>query len=752
MDLSMLNPEQRKAAETLDGPVLILAGAGSGKTRTLTYRVANLIDHGVKPWHILALTFTNKAANEMKKRILELVGEDAQDAWISTFHSSCARILRRDIEKIGYERSFAIFDDDDQNSLFKELYKRENIDEKYLPVKEVKAKISDAKDKLWKPDDWFAHSDKSYRDQKIHDLYVAYEDRKQQLNALDFDDLLVKTLELLADHPPVLQAYQERFQYILVDEYQDTNRAQYELIRLLTVNHHNLCVVGDDDQSIYSWRGADIRNILNFEKDFPETVVIRLEQNYRSTQNILDAANQVIAHNAQRKDKKLWTESEAGEKIQLFCAEDDRGEAAWVTNRIRDLVRQGQDYGEIAVLYRTNNQSRVLEELLTNSSIPYSVFGGMKFYDRKEVRDLIAYMRILVNPSDDLSLKRIINVPRRSIGDSTVQVLEDHAHAEGMPLYSAIMAPPESLASRPRKCVNEFAELLNQLQICKETMKLSEFVVQLVELTGLRKQYEGQDNEDAKSRVDNIDEIINAVAAFEKSNPEGKLEDYLESVALVSDLDKADTFTGRVTLMTIHSAKGLEFNNVFIVGLEENLFPFHRNADTEEKVEEERRLFYVALTRARQRLFLSRSSTRMIYTQQTRNEPSRFLSEIPARLLADDLANKRARAFGSDPAPVRQSGVRQPRPMKSPSDPLGLGSLNIPGVRKGFVGSAARGLEPKNAEHFEVGDRVMHKKFGEGIVEEMIGSGADARIRIEFSAFGVKEFNLAIVPLIKLED
>ena len=390
MDLSMLNPEQRQAAETLEGPVLILAGAGSGKTRALTYRVANLMDHGVPAWSILALTFTNKAAREMKERITQLVGEKAESAWISTFHSTCARILRRDIEKLGYTRSFTIYDDDDQGTVIKEILKRLNIDEKFLPPREVKAKISDAKNKLMGPDEWFAKTERDFRNQTLHDVFVAYEQRLKSANALDFDDLLLKTLELLADHPPVLESYRDRFHYVMVDEYQDTNYAQYMLVKLLTDRSRNLCVVGDDDQSIYGWRGADIRNILDFEKDYPDAKVIKLEQNYRSTANILDAANQVIAHNAGRKEKALWTEAGAGETIKLYCAGDEREEAAWVADRIRKMNRHGEEYGRMAVLYRTNAQSRVLEEMLMRAGIPYKVFGGLRFYDRKEVRDVIA--------------------------------------------------------------------------------------------------------------------------------------------------------------------------------------------------------------------------------------------------------------------------------------------------------------------------------------------------------------------------
>ncbi len=755
MDLSMLNPEQRKAAETLEGPVLILAGAGSGKTRALTCRVANLIDHGVPAWSILALTFTNKAAREMRERTEQLVGEQAGDAWISTFHSTCARILRRDIEKLGYSRSFVIYDDDDQATVLKELLKRLNIDDKVLPVRELKAKFSDAKNRLLGPDEWFQQSDRDRRCQMIHDVFVAYQERLKTLNALDFDDLLVKTLELLCDHPPVLDSYRKRFRYVLVDEYQDTNLAQYQLVKLLTAESRNLCVVGDDDQSIYGWRGADIRNILDFEKDYPDATVIKLEQNYRSTANILDAANQVIAHNAGRKEKKLWTEAPEGEKIKLFCAGDEREEAAWVADRIRQLNRQGAALGDMAVLYRTNAQSRVLEEMLMRAGVAYRVFGGQKFYERREIRDIIAYLRVIVNPADDLSLRRIINVPKRSIGDSTVQELQQHAHEQGMPLFAALSDVPETLSSRPRKCVADFFCMMTLLAAQKETMTLTELIHAVMEATGLRAQYEKEDTEEARSRLENIDEFVGAVEEFDRATEHATLEDYLENVALVTELDNEGSERGYVTLMTLHSAKGLEYPDVFITGLEEGIFPSARSLQDESRLEEERRLCYVGITRAQKRLFLSRASQRTIYNQVNHNPPSRFLTEIPERLMQDDWAEKKERASRNAPPPMQRptragygSRAGLPAQMPMPGSPL-----NIAGVRRGFVPSPAREVESSAmASLFKPGDRVMHRKFGEGSVVGLHGTGSDARIQIEFTAYGVKEFSLSIAPIVKLED
>ena len=762
MDLSMLNPQQRLAAETLEGPVLILAGAGSGKTRALTCRVANLMDHGVPAWSILALTFTNKAAKEMKERIVQLVGDQAEDAWISTFHSTCAKILRRDIEKLGYSRSFVIYDDDDQGAVIKEILKRFNIDEKFLPPREIKVKISDAKNKLMSPDEWFAKSERDYRSQMIHEVFVEYESRLKALNALDFDDLLVKTLTLLAEHPPVLDYYRNKFRYVLVDEYQDTNYAQYMLVKLLTDQSRNLCVVGDDDQSIYGWRGADIRNILDFEKDYPDAKVIKLEQNYRSTANILDAANQVIAHNAGRKEKALWTEAGEGESIKLFCAGDEREEAAWVADRIRQLNKHGEPYGHMAILYRTNAQSRVIEEMLMRSGIPYKVFGGLKFYDRKEVRDIIAYLRVIVNPADDVSLRRIINVPKRSIGESTVQELMNHARDNDMPLYSALTDMPESLSSRPRKCVGDFFMLMTMLVAMKEALPLADFVKMLIEKTGLMEQYQKEDTDESRARVENIQEFMGAVEEFARAEENATLEDYLENVALVTDMDRAEDDRGYVTLMTLHSAKGLEFPTVFMTGLEEGIFPSSRSVMDENRVEEERRLCYVGITRAQKRLFISRANQRMLYNQVNHNPPSRFLDEIPERLLEDEWVTRRENVFRNAPQPqvnrgyVSNYGLRSTPAVADLGKPkltLGGNALGIPGVQKGFAPSKARQFSGSAMQNlFQPGDKVMHRKFGEGRVAALIGNGADARIQIEFTAYGVKEFALSIAPIVKLED
>ncbi len=766
MNLDMLNAQQRLAAETLNGPVLILAGAGSGKTRALTYRVANLIDGGVEPWRILAITFTNKAAKEMKERIAALVGERTDEVWVSTFHAMCAKILRRDIEKLGYKRSFTIYDDDDQTSVLRETVKQLDLDDKLLPVRELRWKIGDAKNRLLSPDEWFAQSPKDFHSQQIHDVYVSYEQHLKNANALDFDDLLLRTLELFADHPPVLESYRQRFSHVLVDEYQDTNFAQYSLVKLLTQKSRNLCVVGDDDQSIYGWRGADIRNILDFEKDFPDATVIKLEQNYRSTSNILDAANQVIAHNAERKEKSLWTDAPAGELIKLFCAGDEREEAAWICDRMQQLKLAGETYGSIAVLYRTNAQSRVLEEMFLRAGIPYRIYGGLRFYDRREVKDIIAYLRCIVNPSDDVSLRRIINQPKRAIGESTIQELVRYAAEKEIPLYSALVDVPESLSARPRKCVREFGELMNELALQYEDMKLTEFVTLLIEKTGLRAQYERDLSDETKNRLENMDEFLGAVAEFEAAAEEPTLESYLENVALITDLDAAVSSSEYVTLMTVHSAKGLEFPTVFIAGLEEGIFPSARSAQEDGRLEEERRLCYVAITRAMKHLYMSYASQRLIYNQLNYNAASRFIDEIPRRLLDDEWISKRQRSFpGISEKRARPSSKRAARtegdgPMtfgvpKIVTSGTGLGSrsaaLGVPGVQKGFTPSVAATV-PSGAlaSLFAVGDRVMHRKFGEGDVVEIRGNGADARIVISFAAYGQKEFALNIAPIVKV--
>ncbi len=731
--LERLNEPQREAVLDTQGPLLVLAGAGSGKTRVLTCRVAHLIEQGVPPWKILAITFTNKAAREMAERVSALAGEAGQDVWVSTFHSCCARILRKDIEKLGYRREFAIYDEDDRMTVIKSVLREMNLSDKEYPPKALRAVISDAKNRLLTPKEWLHEQGGNARNKNLCLAYEKYEHTLRGNNALDFDDLLIKTLVLFAEHPPVLEYYQNRFDYVLVDEYQDTNAAQYQLVRLLAGEKKNLCVVGDDDQSIYGWRGADIRNILDFEKDFPECRVIKLEQNYRSTQNILDAANQVIAHNAGRKEKALWTEGDPGEKIALYHATDERDEAAFVARMSQKLIGKGTRPGEIAVLYRTNAQSRVLEEAFVRLGVPNRIYGGQRFYDRKEVKDLIAYMRVLVNPDDDVSVRRIINEPKRGIGDSTVEKLTDYARANDTSLMAAVLESPNvGLAARTQKLVSDFAELMLSLTEAMYSMSLSAFAAELIEKTGYVHVLEQSKNEEDATRIENIREFQGAVAEYENLNPEGTLSDFLENVALVSDIDNLNQTTGAVTLMTLHSAKGLEFDVVFLVGMEETVFPLYRAMFDETALEEERRLAYVGITRAKKELYICHAKTRTLYNSRSANQLSRFVSEIPPRLIREGSARMQ---------------MRVPNPQAQSAKP----AMGIPGLFKG-VGSVIS--KPKTAgggmSLFSVGDRVIHAVFGKGTVQEV--DAATAKVVVQFDTGSSKRFSANIAPLKRIKE
>lgn len=756
IDLKTLNPQQREAVLTTEGPLLVLAGAGSGKTRVLTYRVAHLIEKGVPAWKILAITFTNKAAREMSERIEALSGEDGSEVWVSTFHACCARILRRDIEKLGYKRQFAIYDEDDRMQVVKSALKELNLNDKDFPPKLIKAAISDAKNRMLSPEEWLKDAGGDYRNQQIAKAYALYEKALKSNNALDFDDLLLKTLELLVQVEPVREYYQRRFDYILVDEYQDTNAAQYELIRVLTGEKRNLCVVGDDDQSIYGWRGADVRNILDFEKDFPDAKVIKLEQNYRSTGNILDAANQVIAHNLDRKDKALWTDSGEGDKIGLYHALDEREEAAFVARKANDLIKRGAKPSDIAVLYRTNAQSRVLEEAFVRAGIPYSVYGGQKFYERKEVKDLIAYMRALVNPDDDVSCRRIINSPKRGLGDASVDALANYASENGMPLLSAALDVENApLNARPKKLIGEFAEMMIDLTELLYEKKPGEFFGALLDKTGYVRSLEADKTEESNARIENIKELEGAIAEFERLNPEGGISDFLENVALVADIDSMNEHGGSVTMMTLHSAKGLEFNIVFLPGMEESIFPVTGALLDETRMEEERRLAYVGITRAKKQLILSHARTRTLFNSRSANEMSRFVSEIPPRLINE--GTQRGTQYGV-PAPNARRGYGESNYSRGYSGANGYYSgrgtgakgnaLGIPGVQKGFVGSQAR--QVKNVSLFHAGDQVFHKSLGRGRVAEVTGAGEGQKITVEFESGVKKTLAAAVAPIIKV--
>ena len=744
IDLKGLNPPQREAVLHGDGPLLVLAGAGSGKTRVLTHRIARLIDEGVPPWSILAITFTNKAAREMRERVERLAGDMGRDAWILTFHACCARILRRDIDKLGYKPSFTIYDADDQMNVIKQLCKSMNLDEKRFPPREIRAAISDAKNRVLSPAEWAKEAGEDFRARTISEVYAAYERQLAANNALDFDDLILKTLTLFSEHPPVLAAYQHKFSHILVDEYQDTNMAQYMLVRLIAGESRNLCVVGDDDQSIYGWRGADLRNILEFERDFPDCRVIKLEQNYRSTSNILDAANQVIAHNAGRKEKALWTDAGEGEKIRVYRALDERDEAAWVVRAIEERMKRGARAGDFAVFYRTNAQSRVLEEAMVRRGVPYRVYGGMKFYDRKEVKDVLAYMRAVANPDDDQSVRRIINEPRRGIGDATIETLAQFAQREGMSLLSAVISADDSvLPARALGAVRKFGALMLDLTQAGISLSAGEFLQEVLDKTGYIAAIRASKDPDAQTREENVMELAGAVAEYESQSPEGGLLGFLENVALVTDLDSMGERPEAVTLMTIHASKGLEFPHVIVTGMEETVFPLGRATFEDSLMEEERRLCYVAFTRAMQSLALTFAVSRMLYNQRRNNPPSRFLSEIPERLIEDDRARRE---------PVR---VPPPRAGYAPVSPAARGNAgarraplapgDIPGVTKGFGGVVRAGAGAQAL--FSPGDRVTHKVFGAGTVLESNGD----KIRIAFDTRGERTFPASIAPIRKIE-
>ena len=763
MDLSALNPMQKQAAETLTGPVLILAGAGSGKTRTLTYRIANLISHGVKPWHILALTFTNKAAREMRERVERLVGEDAQDMWLGTFHSVCVRILRRDIEKLGYKRSFTIYDDDDQLRVIKDGLKTLRLDESRSQPKEMRTKISGAKNKMLTPDEWFRESLKDYQCQQFHDLYSYYEERLRAANALDFDDLLLRALQLFVDHPPVLDYYRQRFQYVLVDEYQDTNAAQYNFVRLLTEESRNLCVVGDDDQSIYGWRGADIRNILDFEKDYPDARVIKLEQNYRSTANILDAANQVIAHNVGRKEKALWTDAGEGEKIHLYSAGDEREEAAWICERIKRLRQAQTPYAQMAVLYRNHSLSRVIEEMLTRSGIPYKVFGGTRFYDRKEVRDVLAYFRLIVNPNDEEAFKRIVNYPSRGIGDVTLGKVVRAAAEQNCGVWDVLERPKElglDVSAGTLGKLEKFRAMMADFMQVRDQADAYVLGNRVIRESGLHGEAYRNNLPENKEMQDNLSELLNGMHAFVELQREVGdsehvfLADYLSEVALLSDTDDRET-EGKdmVTLMTVHAAKGLEFDAIFVAGMEENLFPNAMSMNSQRELEEERRLFYVAITRARKYCFLSCAKMRFRYGSMDFCEPSRFLKEIDKRFIrmemksepkgsdrgfggtssrfAETTANKRSGLSAVGPAmPV---APRRLRPMPSNND-----------VKT--EGESHQSLHTPNGV-IRVGQHVVHDRFGEGSVLALEGTNEMVKARIRFVNMGEKTLLLKFAKL-----
>lgn len=740
-----LNDMQKKAVLQTEGAVLVLAGAGSGKTGALTVRIAHLIEKGVKPWNILAITFTNKAAKEMSERVNKLIGDKAKDIWVSTFHSTCVRILRRDIDKIGYSRDFSIYDTDDQEKMMKEVFKRLNfsITDKTFTVKGALAEISKQKEELISWEDYEAKTDKDIRKVKFAKAYRIYQTLLKENNALDFDDLIYKTVQLFKTDTDVLDYYQEKFKYIMVDEYQDTNTSQYELVRLLSAKYKNICVVGDDDQSIYGWRGANIRNILDFEKDFEDTVVIKLEQNYRSTKTILDAANSVIKNNTTRKDKTLWTENDKGSIIHIKRADNEYDEARFVGDKINELILKGdRKYKDFAVLYRTNAQSRAIEDYFVKKSIPYRLLGGIRFYERKEIKDVLSYLKVLSNPADTIALKRIINVPKRGLGDASIEKVENFANENNMSFYEALSHIDEitELKTRAKK-FKEFYEVMTEIEKDANELSVSELIESVLNKTGYVQLLQDEGTDEALARIENIDEFVSKAVEYEKSTDEPSLREFLEDIALVADIDNYEPDEDTVVLMTMHSAKGLEFPYVFIVGMEEGMFPTYRvmQYGTNEDMEEERRLCYVAITRAKEELFITQAKSRMQHGITQYNAPSRFLKEIPAELIEIPVKPQLSEVGDY----IRKSEMRI-KPVFTKPNPYG-------GIAK--KPQTAGIPSPKNATlDYEVGDKVRAPKYGIGTVEKITPGGADFEVTVSFKDKGVKKFMAGLSKLKKVSE
>lgn len=724
--LTGLNKEQQQAVQHTEGPLLILAGAGSGKTKVLTVRVAYLLAQGVNPYEILAITFTNKAAKEMKSRVEGLVGDVANRIWLSTFHSFCAKFLRFEIDSfLGYNSNFTIYDTSDSQAVIKAALKALNLDDKYYPVGAMIAAISDAKNKLLFASD-FRKQARDFYQQKVADVYEYYERELRKNNALDFDDLLLVAVKLLQSNATVLDKYSHRFRYVMIDEYQDTNHAQYLLAKLLASHWKNIAVVGDADQSIYAWRGADIQNILDFEKDYPNCTSIKLEQNYRSTKIILDAANAVIDNNEGRPEKNLWTDKIEGAKIQHFTAQSEHEEAAF----IGDTIAKKHDihdvpYGDMAILYRTNAQSRVLEEALIKRALPYTMVGGTKFYDRKEIKDVLAYLRVLYNPFDDLSLLRIINVPKRSIGATTVAKLQDYAREKGTSLFMTLtqLHLIDSIKGKTKEKLEEFGILIFTLVSEMEDKTVLDILESILDRTGYLAQLEESTDPQDQARAENIGELLSVAKDFQDTNPSGTVEDFLEQVALVNDVDSFEQEEAKVTLMTLHAAKGLEFPIVFLCGLEEGLFPHSRTLMNPEEIEEERRLAYVGITRAEKELYISNATTRTVFGRTSSYLPSRFIDEIPEELV-DGLRAKR-----KVPDDIKR---HVPQHMSVTSRPV-----TKPIVRNEVIAD------------WKVGDTAIHSKWGNGKVINVTGEGAGMKLTIEFPTQGVRVVMAKFAPVKK---
>lgn len=736
-----MNPRQKEAVMHTEGPLLLMAGAGSGKTRVLTHRIAYLIEEkNVNPWNILAITFTNKAAREMKERVNQLLGSGGEDVWVSTFHSMCVRILRRDVDQIGYSRNFTIIDTSEQNTLMKRVLKELNIDPKKYDPRSILGAISNAKNELLTPAD-YENQQGSLFEQIVGRCYALYQKELRNNQCMDFDDLIMNTIRLFKENEDALQFYQRKFHYIHVDEYQDTNHAQYTLVNLLADRFKNLCVVGDADQSIYGWRGANMQNILDFEKDYPDAAVILLEQNYRSTQTILNAANQVIKNNRNRPDKNLWTENRAGEKITYYRGDSERDEARFIVSEMqKQIADKGRKFGDFAVLYRTNAQSRVIEEMLLKANVPYTMVGGRKFYDRKEIRDILAYLSAIANPSDSLSLERIINVPKRGIGATSVEKLREFASLHEWSLLEAAMnVDLANISGKAGKELGSFGMMMDQFAQMIPYLSVTELTKEILDKTGYKQDLINQNNLESQSRLENLEEFLTVTQEFDKrfeaqneddaDAPEEKLTVFLNDLALLSDVDSYEEESSQVTLMTLHAAKGLEFPVVFLIGLEENIFPLSRALMEESELEEERRLAYVGITRAEEELFLTNAFSRTLYGRTQYNRPSRFVEEIEQDLL---------QSLGERTQPKGAAASFQPKVFKP--------TYTQP--RQSTVSS--RQTTTAAGNQWQVGEKVNHKKWGVGTIVRTTGAAQDLELDVAFPQQGVKRLLAAFAPIEKL--
>ncbi|RHO80793.1 DNA helicase PcrA [Clostridiaceae bacterium AF42-6] len=736
-DLELLNREQQEAVLHVDGPLLILAGAGSGKTRVLTYRIAHLIDEcGVNPWNILAITFTNKAAGEMRERVDKIVGYGSESIWVSTFHSTCVRILRRYIDRLGYDTNFTIYDTEDQKTVMKSVCQKLQLDSKLYKERMLLNVISHAKDEYISPNEFLLEAKGDFRQEKIAQAYVEYQKELKKNNALDFDDLLVKTVELFQSCPDVLEYYQNRFRYIMVDEYQDTNTVQFKFISTLARQYRNLCVVGDDDQSIYKFRGANIRNILDFEKVFPDAKVVKLEQNYRSTQNILNAANGVIANNRGRKEKALWTENEQGEPILFQQFQNGYEEAEYVSGEISKKVRKGEaEYQDFAVLYRTNAQSRLFEEKFLYANIPYKIVGGVNFYSRKEIKDILAYLKTIDNGKDDLAVRRIINVPKRGIGNVTLAKVQAYADSRDISFFEALEEAGEipGLGKAALK-IQPFVHLIHEMRLSLADMSIQDLIQAILDKTGYAEDLKNEDTDESEARLENIDEFINKAVTYEEGAEEPNLSGFLEEVALVADIDSVEDGDNRVLLMTLHSAKGLEFPYVYLAGMEDGLFPSYMSIaadDPTEEIEEERRLCYVGITRAMKELTITCARCRMVRGETQYNNVSRFVREIPSELLA------------------RKSVMpREPKKLEVPQNTSYQKAKEVFRT-KTFDPQQFKVVKADKLD-YTVGDQVSHVKFGKGTVLEITEGGRDYEVKVDFERFGVKKMFASFAKLKKV--